>query len=161
VTVVLIVDQQLTRELRRRVLRPQLPPDAPMPGDDEPDAVHFAALDDAGTVLSTCLISPDPCPWLPGRPAWHLRQMATLELRRGGGHGRAVVEAAAAQAAAAGGEVLWCNAREGAVGFYARLGFRPHGSVFTDAAHPIPHLRMWRELAAAAEPPVPATSSAS
>ena len=141
-----IVDAARTRELRRAVLRPNLALTDALPGDDVTGAVHVAALDDDGTVTCTCFVFADPCPWLPDRPAWHLRQMATLPERRGQGLGRAVVDAAAEYARAHGADVLWCNARQTAAGFYLNLGFAQHGGVFTDAQHVIPHVRMWREL---------------
>ena len=145
-----------TRELRRSVLRPLLSGDDRLPGDDRVDAVHFAAWDDDGQVVSTCLILPDPCPWLPGvLPAWALRQMATDPVRRGTGAGAAVLSAVLAHLAAGGG-VLWCLAREPAVPFYARHGFSPEGQVFLDEELSIPHLRMWRELR---EPSAVPTSS--
>jgi GNAT superfamily N-acetyltransferase len=141
-----VVDEAVTRELRRRVLRPHLPPGAPLPGDDLRHGVHLAAVDDAGTALCTCFVYADPCPWLPQRSAWRLRQMATDERHRGEGLGAEVVELAARYAAAQGAQVLWCNARETAAGFYERVGFARHGAVFTDEHHPSPHVRMWREL---------------
>jgi predicted GNAT family N-acyltransferase len=143
-----VVDQAATRELRRRVLRPALAATDPLPGDELTTGVHLGAVDDDGTVVCTCYVYPDPCPWRPGRSAWHLRQMATLRERRGEGHGVAVVEEAVRYVHAAGAQILWCNARETAVGFYQRAGFAIHGDVFTDERHPIPHRRMWRELSA-------------
>jgi GNAT superfamily N-acetyltransferase len=156
-----VIDAALTRELRRSVLRPELPAGAALPGDDLPAAVHLAAVaragndsDDRGdgdpvTALCTCFVYPDPCPWLPDRPAWHLRQMATLPQRRGEGLGGAVLEAAIAYVRHAGAELIWCNGRERAVPFYARHGFSPHGDVFTDERHTIAHQQLWRELSAA------------
>lgn len=143
---VAVVDEASTRDLRRRVLRPQLPPDAPLPGDDLPDGVHLAALGDDGSVLCTCFVYADACPWLPERVGWRLRQMATDERHRGTGLGRAVVGLAVDLAVDRGGEVLWCNARQVAAGFYARCGFVGHGAIFTDEQHPIPHRRMARLL---------------
>jgi GNAT superfamily N-acetyltransferase len=142
---VLVVDGALTRELRRSVLRPHLTLADALPGDDLPDAVHLAAVED-GRPLCTCFIFADACPWRPGEDAWHLRQMATAPDAQGRGHGRAVVAAAMAYARERGATVLWCNARATAAGFYERCGMRPHGEVFTDEAHPIPHLRMWVPL---------------
>jgi GNAT superfamily N-acetyltransferase len=144
-----VVDERLTRELRRAVLRPELPPDAPLPGDELDGGVHFGAVDDDGTVLCTCFVYPDPCPWRPEVEAsWHLRQMATVEGARGRGIGAAVLSAAVAYVAEQGATLLWCNARERAVAFYARHGFVGHGELFTDERHTIPHLRMYRELSA-------------
>lgn len=146
---VTVVDETRTRELRRSVLRPTLEVGAPLPGDDVPGAVHLGAVDADGTVACTCFVYADPCLWLPGRPAWHLRQMATRPDRRGAGLGAAVVAAALEQVRAHGAQILWCNARETAVGFYERQGLERHGGVFTDERHEIPHVRMWRELRAA------------
>jgi GNAT superfamily N-acetyltransferase len=142
-----IVDEASTRELRRSVLRPNLAPGDPLPGDDLDGGVHFGAVEDDGMVACTCFVYPDPCPFLPDAAApWHLRQMATLPDRRGQGIGGLVVEAAAAFVRDQGAGVLWCNAREPAVAFYARHGFRPWGPIFTDERHTIPHQRMWREF---------------
>jgi GNAT superfamily N-acetyltransferase len=142
-----VVAEASTRDLRRAVLRPNVAPDAPLPGDAVPGGVHFGALDDDGTVVGTCFVYPDPCPWLPARTeAWHLRQMATAEGYRGRGVGSAVLDAALAYLATQGAELVWCNARQGAVPFYQRHGFGTHGAVFVPPDHPIPHVRMWREL---------------
>jgi len=92
-----VVEEWRTRDLRRAVLRPNLPPDVPLPGDGLADGVHLAAVDDDGIVLGTCFVYPHGCPWQPDRvAAWHLRQMATAEGHRGLGIGGAVLEAAAA-----------------------------------------------------------------
>ncbi len=141
-----VVDPARTRDLRRSVLRSRFAPGQPLPGDELADAVHLAACDDDGTVVCTCFVYPDPCPWLPARPAWHLRQMATLPGRRGAGYGRAVLDAGLDAARAAGAQVLWCNAREPATGFYRRAGFDVHGEVYLDAETGVPHRHMWREL---------------
>ena len=80
-----VVDPARTRELRRSVLRPHVPPDAPLPGDDLSDAIHLGAVVD-GAVLSTCFVFAEACPWRPADgPAWHLRQMATAPEARGQG----------------------------------------------------------------------------
>ncbi len=142
-----VVDETQTRALRRAVLRPHLGPDEPLPGDDLPGVVHIGAVDENGTVLGTCFVYADPCPWLPDVPnAWHLRQMATADGHRRHGVGAVVLAAAADYVRGAGASLLWCNARETAGAFYAGHGFLVHGEVFTDAQHLIPHLRMWREL---------------
>ncbi|PZS20445.1 MAG: N-acetyltransferase [Pseudonocardiales bacterium] len=142
-----VLAEERTRTLRRAVLRPDLPPDAPLPGDELSGGVHLAAVDGDGAVLGTCFVYPDPCPWLPERAdAWRLRQMATADGHRGRGIGGAVVQAGIEYATAQGARLLWCNAREPAVPFYQRHGFAIQGAVFTNERHPIPHQRMWREL---------------
>ncbi|MEO6886444.1 MAG: GNAT family N-acetyltransferase [Jatrophihabitantaceae bacterium] len=145
-----IVDPALTRELRRSVLRPDVPIGATLPGDDLPHALHFGATTADGAVVSTCFVYPEPCPWLPERVAsWHLRQMATDPAHRGRRYAGDVVEAAVAHLRTLDAGLLWCNAREQAVPFYARHGFLGEGAIFTDERHTIPHLRMWLELTGA------------
>lgn len=140
-----LVDPLRTRSLRRRVLRPHLTPYDPLPGDDQPDAAHIAALDD-WVVVGTCFVFPERCPWRDEQPAWHLRQMATAPDRRGEGIGAAVLGFAADYVSAAGGALIWCNARVTAIGFYAGQGWQSQGVPFTDAEHTVPHERMWRVL---------------
>jgi GNAT superfamily N-acetyltransferase len=142
-----IVDGESTRELRRSVLRPQLRVGDPLPGDERPGVVHMGATTAAGVVVSTGLVFPEDCPWQPG-PAWHLRQMATEPAERGHGLGGAVLAAVVDYVADQGGGVLWCDARELAVAMYKRGGLIGEGELFTDEVHTIPHLRMWRLVAA-------------
>jgi GNAT superfamily N-acetyltransferase len=152
-----LIDAADSRELRRRVLRPEFGPDDQLPGDDLVDGVHVGAVDDGETVVGTCFIYPDRCYWRSdGADAWHLRQMATAPEFRGQGIGGAVLAAAVAFLEQREVPLVWCHAREEAIGFYARHGFRGYGDLFIDPQHPIPHLRMWRELR---EPLTPATSS--
>ena len=157
---VALVDPARTRELRRRVLRPHLPAGAPLPGDDLADTIHFGVVVE-GVVLSTCFVFVEPCPWRPDPPAgrldWHLRSMATASEARGQGLGGAVLDAALEFARDHDGRLLGANVREPAIEFYRRHGLQGHGEVFTDERHPIPHLRMWRELAE----PDPSTTSSS
>ena len=136
--------------MRRTVLRPALPADAPLPGDDETGVVHIGAFAD-GALLSACLVFAAPCPWLAGKRSWRLRSMATYPHARGRGAGAVVLAEAARIAGANGAEVLWCLARETAVGFYRRHGWAATGELFVAAG--LPHLRMWLELAAAGSQP--------
>jgi predicted GNAT family N-acyltransferase len=139
-----VVAEPRTRDLRRAVLRPHLGPGDPLPGDDLPFGVHIGAVDDDGTLVGTCFVYPDPCPWQPDAVAWHLRQMATAPDRRGKGVGAAVLQAAVDHVRDQNAALIWCHARETAVSFYAAHGFRGHGEVFTE--HGLPHLRMWRDV---------------
>lgn len=138
-----MISPQESRELRRSVLRPQLPVDAPLPGDDLVGAIHLGAFD-GSTLVSTCLVFPESCPWQPVRSAWRLRSMATAATLRGSGYGALVLTEAARTARSRSGEILWCLARETAIGFYARHGWLSYGTLFdTDYG---PHQRMWLEL---------------
>jgi len=70
--------------------------------------------------------------------------MATDPAARGTGTGRAVLAAAAETARDHGAELLWCEAREPAVGFYQRCGWQVHGERFSKELEP--HRYMWIEL---------------
>ena len=145
----------MTRRLRQQVLRPQLSVTDELPGDEVADiAIHFAAwLDDAAgpsgqssSPVSACVVYPDACPFRQAHAAWHLRQMATDPRHQGIGAGRAVLAAVVAHLEAAHADLLWCNARVSAQGFYEQAGFETFGEVFTDERHPVPHIRMWRPI---------------
>ena len=132
-----------SRELRRSVLRPGLPSGSEQPGEDQPAVVHLGAFD-GQALLSACLIFPEQCPWLPGEPAWRLRGMATDPQHRGTGAGSALLDEARRIAIADGAWLLWCLAREKAVGFYRRHGWTPFADLFdTDLG---PHQRMQLRL---------------
>ena len=141
-----IVDAATTTELRRAVLRPTWPTGATMHGDDDPAAVHFAALDGAD-VVGACVLLPAPFPLAPTEAdSWQLRGMVTVEGRRGEGIGSAVVGAAQRCVRARGGRSLWCQARDTAIEFYARHGFVGHGALFAHTETGIMHQLMRREL---------------
>jgi ribosomal protein S18 acetylase RimI-like enzyme len=116
-----------------------------MHGDENPDAVHLAAIDDDQTVIGCCLILPRPYPNRPDEPgAWQLRGMATTPARQGQGIGSAVVRAAISEAKQRAGRLIWCDARTAAVPFYRAHGFATEGAEFIHAESGIPHYRMWR-----------------
>ena len=56
--------------------------------------------------------------------------MATVEDRRHGGAGRALIDEGVRIAKEDGAILLWCHARVGAQGFYEKLGFVAEGPMF-------------------------------
>jgi len=123
-----------TWPLRKRILRPHQEGDAVvLGGDDDPRTLHVGARDADGAIIGVATISPQPCPWAPDRTgAWRLRGMATAEDLRGHGVGARVLEAALDHARAQGAELVWCNARVGALDFYRRAGFVEAGERYVD-----------------------------
>jgi ribosomal protein S18 acetylase RimI-like enzyme len=112
-----------TLPLRAAVLRPGGEP-AAMGGDDDPATLHLAARTPDGRVVGVVRFSPAPCPWRPDvRGPWQLRGMATDPAVQGSGVGRALVAAGLDRVAARGGDLVWCDARVSAAGFYERMGF--------------------------------------
>jgi GNAT superfamily N-acetyltransferase len=145
-----------TRPLRQVVLRPhQAAEELVFPGDDATDTRHFGAYLDEKLVGVASIYREAPPPALvmdltpPGTTvnAWRLRGMATLPAVQGQGLGRALLEACIAYTTTQDGELLWCNARTPAVGFYLKLGFVTHGDEF-EIPGIGPHYVMWRRLQA-------------
>ena len=118
-----------------------------MHGDDNPNAIHLAALDDDGAVVATCLILPRPYPKRPDEPnAWQLRGMATIESMRSQGLGAQLVDRAVNEVKKLSAHIVWCEARNAAMAFYARNGFTVDGDEFLHAETGIPHHHMWRPV---------------
>ena len=128
-----------TRALRRAVLRPRETIED-MAAHEPLGAYAVGAFED-GTLISVGLIGREG-----GEHAWRVRGMATLERERGRGAGRAVLDALVAHALAQGAARVWCNARVGAVPFYARAGFSTISEEF-DIPGIGPHFVMERRLA--------------
>ncbi len=119
-----------TWPLRQLVLRPGLPMEAcAFPHDDDVGTFHLGAwADDA--LVGIASVYAEPCAQLPATRPFRLRGMAVHPDRRGLGVGALLVAEALNTVRAAGGDLLWCNARTSASGFYTRLGFAMFGEAF-------------------------------
>ncbi|MFC6062031.1 GNAT family N-acetyltransferase [Streptomyces ochraceiscleroticus] len=117
-------------DLRRSVLRPGLPAEAAVyPEDADPGVFHMAAYD--GDALAACAtFFPDPVPGEEAVPAYRFRGMASSPEARGRGFGAAVLRAGIEEAARRGAQLVWCNGRVSARGFYERMGFTTDGETF-------------------------------
>lgn len=139
-----LVTGSVTSELRRAVLRPAWVPGTAMPGDDDPDALHVAAVG-SGTVIGTAVLFERPCPHHPDVPhAWQLRGMATAPARQGQGVGGLVLEGAIDIVRQRRGALLWCKARVSAFGFYSAHGFVPDSEEYVEPETGLPHRDMSR-----------------
>lgn len=130
--------------LRARVLRPEKPMDTAIwPCDAQPDTRHWAARR-GGVVVAVATVAREP---LPGDRSLtsavglsahdQLRGMAVAPELQGTGVGRALLDVVLADVAAP----VWCNARQRAIPFYQRAGFRIVSETF-DIAGIGPHERM-------------------
>jgi GNAT superfamily N-acetyltransferase len=106
-----------TRALRQAILRPHESVED-MAAHEPADAFSVGAFD-GEELLAVGFIAPEG-----GPGSWRLRAMATEEHARGGGIGRAVLDALVGHALARGASRIWCNARTPARSFYERAGFR-------------------------------------
>jgi predicted GNAT family N-acyltransferase len=138
-----------TYPLRGAVLRVGRPVE--IIGDDDPATFHLAARTAEGQIVGVVRFHPHACPWRPAaKAAWQLRGMATDPAVRGTGVGRALVSDGLTRVAALGGDLVWCDARAAAAGFYARMGFTVVTEPYEIA--PIgPHLGMVVELSGVPE----------
>ena len=141
------VEAAATHDLRWRILRNRRA-GAPVvfPEDARPGAFHLAVRNAGAGVLAVASFSAEATPHRPGRTAVHLRGMAVDEPYQRHGLGRFLVAAAVERLRSEGVEVLWCNARDSAAGFYARLGFEVVGEGFVVPESGFAHHVMLRDL---------------
>jgi predicted GNAT family N-acyltransferase len=116
------VPAEVTYALRGAVLRPD-GGEVTWAGDEDPATFHLAARS-GDQLVGVVRFAPAACPWRPdARAPWQLRGMATDPAVRGTGAGRALLVDGLARVAARGGDLVWCDARVSAAGFYERMGF--------------------------------------
>lgn len=116
--------------LRWAVLRTGMPREAAIyPEDARADTFHIAAYDAQGAVRGCATFFPDP---LPGESAaaYRFRGMGSAPEVRGLGFGAGALKAGLAECAARGAQIVWCNGRTSATGFYESQGFTAIGEEF-------------------------------
>ena len=140
------VPAKATHDLRWRILRGSRP-GAPVefPEDTRPGAFHLAVRHD-DTILAVASFSTEATPYRPRRSAIRLRGMAVDGPFQQHGIGRLLVTTVVDRLRAEGVDVLWCNARDSAAGFYARLGFEVEGDGFVLPESGIAHHVMVLDL---------------
>jgi GNAT superfamily N-acetyltransferase len=146
---VLVVDvpAEATHDLRWRILRDSRPgASVVFPEDGRPDAFHLGVRADTGEIAAVASFSAEATPHRPGRRAVRLRGMAVDWPAQHHGLGRLLVTTVVERLRDAGVEVLWCNARDSAAGFYARLGFVVVGDGFVLPESGIAHHVMLRDI---------------
>lgn len=135
-----------TRPLRHAILRPHLPfAEMTFDGDDSPDSLHVGAFI-GEELVGIASVSRAPLPGETNPRAWKLRGMATKEKARRMGCGRALIEACVAHIRSHNGDMIWCNGRTSALGFYRAMGFETRGDEFESPSGTGPHYVMVRHL---------------
>ncbi|MFZ4811517.1 MAG: GNAT family N-acetyltransferase [Ilumatobacteraceae bacterium] len=125
--------------MRVTVLRADTPTkDARFVEDDWPGAVHLGAFD-GDRLVGTSTWIPSAFAAEPGVPAVQLRGMATLTSHQGLGVGAALIGAGVEHARGMGASLVWANARDAALRFYAREGFEVVGDGFITRDTQLPH----------------------
>ena len=131
-------------DLRWRVLRGGMPREAAVfAADHEATTLHFAAIEQGDRTVSCATFHLNQ--WNE-EPAYQLRGMATDPDCRGFGLGRALLLLAEEEVLRTSAiHLLWCNAREPAIGFYQKLGWEVRSDLF-EIPTAGPHKKLVRRL---------------
>lgn len=137
----------LTRELRHLVLWPHIERriDCAIPEEETKEGVFHLAVIDHGNIASIGTFFPMQTPKLNIQKQYRLRAMATHPDYSGKGCGRMLLTHAEQVLREMEVEVLWCDARLGAIGFYESLGFSSIDEVY-EVPKIGPHKFMWKLL---------------
>jgi len=112
------------------------------PGEDAPEVMQIGAFADGRTIGCATVL---PAPWQ-GEPAWQLRGMGVAHDWQKTGVGQLILAEAEDLVRAAGDvRLMWCNAREVALGFYQRLGWVVASEWF-HVENVGPHFKMTKRL---------------
>lgn len=143
-----IVEPDLATVLavRAEVLRRGTPSSDPRyPRDEEPGTCHLGIKVD-GAIVGVSTWMSEPFAARPDVPAARLRGMAVRESHRDRGWGAVLLAAGLEWAATNGAAIAWAAARDTAIPFYARLGWRVEGTGFIDDVTGLGHHLMWVEV---------------
>ena len=133
-------------ELRVRVLRKGTPfTHADYPEDSYADAVNFCVVRNGEPVATSTWFSKE-CPEMPGVAAVQLKGMAVDDSLQGSGLGALLVDRGIEHARSLGARIVWARARDSALYFYERRGFRTEGDGFIDEPTAMPHHIVVREV---------------
>jgi GNAT superfamily N-acetyltransferase len=120
-----------TFAVRHPVLRPGKPLESCIfEGDDHGGTVHLG-LYEKGAIAGVTSIFESAHEMFDGETQFQLRGMAVLDMHQKKGYGAKLVKAAEEHTRGGGGTLLWFNAREKAIGFYEKMGYKKRGSPFT------------------------------
>ncbi len=139
------IKRETTYQIRHHVLRQNQPFDScKLETDNIAGTFHLGALLN-DKLISIATFCPEKQQAFTAERQMRLRAMATLDQYRKKGAGSAIISHAESVLKKDGIEILWCNARTSAQGYYDKLGFKTHGEVF--AYPPIgPHIVMYKVL---------------
>ena len=116
-----------TRSLRQSILRPhQTLAECVYPGDRDAETFHLGVFDrnTLVTIASVYAERETRFDMFEVDSQFRLRGMATIEHYRGRGMGAALLHECLRRSWSAGANLLWCNARTSASGYYDKMGFQ-------------------------------------
>lgn len=135
------ISAEETRPLRLAVLRKGgTLSDCVFEGDENPDTLHLGAF--AEKIIGVLSMYSRPLPAHNATSASQIRGMAVLPEYRGQNVGRDLLREALQIAKSRKIELVWCNARINARGFYERMGFETDDESFEIPGIGL-HFKMW------------------
>lgn len=142
---VLRINASDTYHIRNLVLRPGKPVEACHFKDDEDEQTfHLGAFIDS-KLVSVASFYFEKNPKLEEEYQYRLRGMATLEEHRGKGLSSSLLKTAFPIIKQNFCQLLWCNARTSAQGFYQKVGFEKIGEEF-NIPEVGPHYLMFKTI---------------
>ena len=142
---VLRINAADTHEIRSVILRPGRPlSNCTFPGDDDDQSFHLGAFKD-NSLVSVASFYFEKHPDFDDSYQYRLRGMATLPEFQGQGLSSALLKMAFPIVKQNLCSLLWCNARDGALGFYQKVGFEKYGEKF-DIPEVGPHFLMYKVI---------------
>jgi predicted GNAT family N-acyltransferase len=142
---VLRINASDTYQIRSQVLRPGQPIESTHFKDDDNDqSFHLGAFIDS-KLVSVASFYFETSPVLEEEFQYRLRGMATLPEHQGQGLSSALLKTAFPIIKQNFCQLLWCNARTSAQGFYQKVGFEKTGNEF-DIKDIGPHVLMYKTI---------------
>lgn len=134
-----------THTIRHKMLRQDFTrEECIFPGDEDEQSFHLGGFIE-GKLVSVASFYFEKHPDLPDEYQYRLRGMATLEEHQKLGLSSALLKMAFPIIKQNQCSMLWCNAREFAVGYYQQVGFEKVGESF-DIPGIGPHLLMFKRI---------------
>jgi ribosomal protein S18 acetylase RimI-like enzyme len=124
------ISAEETLPIRQAVLREGKPFEkCVFEGDKRADTFHFGIFEKEKLLGILSLIA-NKNPFFDSKNQYQLRGMAVLPEAQGRGLAKMLLKKSEERLSKEKTEILWCNAREKAVGFYAKHQFEIHGNAF-------------------------------
>jgi GNAT superfamily N-acetyltransferase len=125
--------------LRMSVLRDGTPSQDPRYADDDAKGSVNLGIRESGILVACSTWLPRPWPLDESAPATQLRGMAVAKHLQSKGLGRILLQAGLARAKSLQSQYIWARARDNALYFYERNGFKTIGDQFIDEASGLGH----------------------
>lgn len=124
------INTEATYDLRIKILRDGKPERYHFDNDDAVGPFHLGVFKDDNCVGIATFLKSNHTYFNRKKNIYQLRGMAVDNSFQSKGVGKLILERAIVALNEKSCELLWCNARENAVGFYKKLGFKTEGERF-------------------------------